>query len=202
LTLPAPPAALRVRPRIFELQTGALLVRFYDPARGPWDQQRSFGPLPEVRFDHHHPPLGEDPDRSIWYASTSLVGAVAEAFGSLGFVDKGAGRRVCVARARLPLHLLDLVGAGPRAFGLDQRLATSREYGRCQEWPRAFYDAYPDVRGLRWRGRQAGSLCCALNDRADMGSLDPLADHDLSNPAVWPRIARAARRCHLPVVAP
>ena len=202
LTLRAPPAVLSSRPRLHQLEPPTLLVRFYHPAHGPWYRQRAYGPLPEVRFDHHLPPSGAHQARSLWYASTSLIGALAEAFGSLGFVDKGSGRRVCLVRIRLPLSLLDLVGAGPRVFGLDQRLATSREYGRCQEWARAFYEAYPSIHGLRWRGREAGSLCCALNGRVDMASLALVADHDLGHPDVWPRIARAARRCHLRIVAP
>jgi hypothetical protein len=176
------------------------MVRFYDPTHGPWNQRRSYGPLPHVRFDHHLPPAGTAPGRSIWFAAASLTGALAEAFGSLGLVDRESGRRVCLARARSALSLLDLVGVGPRVFGLDQRIATSRDYGRCQQWSRAFYDTYPAILGLRWRGRESGSICYALNDRADMESLELLADHDLGNAAVWPRIARAARRCHLRVV--
>jgi hypothetical protein len=202
LTLPAPPAVLPARPRFHELPPGSLLVRFYDPARGSWAQHRAFGPLPHARFDHHLPPPGTSSDRSIWYAATSLVGALAEAFGDLGLVDRGAGRRVCVVRVEKPVPLLDLVGVGPRVFALDQRLATSRNSASCQEWARAFYAAYPAIRGLRWRGRQAGSICCAFNDRLEPACLTLDADYDLGHAAVWPRIARAAHRCRLRIVAP
>jgi hypothetical protein len=95
------------------------------------------------------------------------------------------------------MPVLDLVGVAPRTFGLDQRIATSRDYGRCQEWARAFYKAYPDVCGIRWRGRQAGAICVALNDRADMEAIEVLQDRSLGDPEVWPRITRAARRCRL-----
>jgi hypothetical protein len=201
LTLPLPPAALPPRPRLFELAPESLLVRFYHPAHGAWSAQRRYGPLPELRFDHHLPPLGSSSDRSVWYAATSLLGAVAEAFGNLGFIDRDCGRRVCLVRVRRPITVLDLVGTAPRTFGLDQRIATSRDYTVCQEWARAFYQSYPTVRGLRWRGRQAGSICLALNDRLDTQSLEALADHDLGDPTVWPRIARVARSCHLRIVA-
>ena len=202
MTLPSPPAVLPPRPRLYEIAAGDLLVRFYNPAHGGWNVRRSYGPLPELRFDHHRPPPGSSSDRTVWYAATSLLGAVAEAFGNHGFIDRGSGRRVCVVRVREPIAVLDLIGAAPRKFGLDQRIATSREYERCQEWARAFYEGYPDVHGLRWRGRQAGAVCFALNDRTDMKSLEALVDRDLGDPEVWPRILRAARRCHLRIVAP
>ena len=197
MTLPSPPAILPLRPRLFRLNPGDLLVRFYNPIHGDWSARRAYGPLPGLRFDHHIPPPGSASDRSVWYAATSLLGAMAEAFGNLGVVDRGSGRRVCIVRIAEPIPVLDLVGVAPRRFGLDQRIATSRDYPRCQEWARAFYEAYPDVCGLRWRGRQAGSICFALNDRADMASLVKLHDRGISDPEVWPRIARAARRCRL-----
>jgi len=201
LTLPSPPAVLPPRPKLYEIAAGDLLVRFYNPAHGGWNARRSYGPLPGLRFDHHLPPPGSGSDRSVWYAATSLLGAVAEAFGNLGFIDRGSSRRVCVARVREPIAVLDMIGAAPRAFGLDQRIATSREYERCQEWARALYEGYPKIRGLRWRGRQAGAVCFALNDRTDLSSLEALIDRNLGDPEVWPRIVRAARRCHLQIVA-
>jgi hypothetical protein len=126
---------------------------------------------------------------------------VAEAFGNLGFIDRWCGRRVCLVRVRETIPVLDLVGTAPRAYGLDQGIASSRDYPSCQAWARAWYEAYPAIRGLRWRGRQAGSVCLALNDRAEMGSLEALVDRDLGDPEVWPRIARAARSCHLRIIA-
>lgn len=202
MVIPPPPMALPRRHRLFNLAPGALLVRFYNPAHGPWYSRRSYGPLAEARFDHHRPPPGSDSSRSIWYAATSLMGAVSEAFGGRGFLDRGSGRRICVARVLSPLPVLDLVGAGPRAYGLDQRIATTRDYPNCQAWARTFYESYSDIHGIRWRGRQAGAVCVALNDRADMRSLEAVVDRDLSDPEVWPRIASAARRCHLIVLAP
>lgn len=185
-----------MNPPLYELGPGTRLVRFYNSKHGPWDQQRSFGPLPDVRFDHHSPPTA----RSVWYAATSIVGAVAEAFGNQGFIDKSSGRRLCVATPRLRLPLVDLVGVAARAFGLDQRIGTSTDYVRCQEWARAFYDSYPEIQGIRWRGRQTGSICVVLNDRIGRGSLEAVADHDISHPDIWPQISRAARRAHLRII--
>ncbi|HWM94570.1 MAG TPA: RES family NAD+ phosphorylase [Thermoanaerobaculia bacterium] len=202
MTLPSPPADLPPRPRLYKLAQGDLLVRFYNPAHGGWDALRTYGPLHELRFDHHLPPPGSSTNRSVWYAATSVLGAVAEAFGNNGFIDRGSGRRICLVRVREPIVVLDLAGAAPRAFGLDQRIATSRDYTSCQAWARAFYEGYPGIFGLRWRGRQAGAVCFALNDRTDMGSLEALVDRDVGDPEVWPRIVRAARRCRIRILAP
>jgi hypothetical protein len=184
---------------VHEVEPGSRLVRFYDPVHGPWNRQRSYGPLPGMRFDHHAPPLSFHLDRSVWYAATSLIGAVSESFGDKGFLDQGSGRRICVTRPRLSLRVLDLVGIAARAFGLDQRIGTELDSSLCQEWSRAFYDHYPDLQGIRWRGRQAGSICLALNDRVEMDLLELVLDHDIAHPDVWSRIADSARRAHLRV---
>ncbi len=198
-----PPAAaeLPANPPVRVVAPGLELVRFYRRIHGPWDARRSLGPLSRARFDHHRPPLGNDPERSVWYAARSLIGATAEAFGTLGLVDKSSDRRLVVARVRSPLRLLDLAGTAARAFGLDQRIGTSTAYEICQAWARAFYGSYGDIEGIHWRGRQAGSLCVVLTDRADMSKLDVVTDDEISDPAVWPRVARAARRCRLRVLS-
>lgn len=197
MSLPSPPPVLPVNPPLRELGPGDRLVRFYNPRHGGWDQQRSFGPLPDVRFDHH----SSVPGRSVWYAATSMLGAVAEAFGNQGFVDRDSGRRICIATTRSPLLLIDLVGVAARFFRLDQRIGTSTEYARCQEWAKAFYDSYPEISGIRWRGRQTGSICVVLNDRVGRGSLGAITDCDISHPDIWPQISRAARRARLRIVA-
>ncbi|HEX4962303.1 MAG TPA: RES family NAD+ phosphorylase [Thermoanaerobaculia bacterium] len=180
-----------------ELQPGSRLVRFYNPIYGPWNGRRAYGPLPGMRFDHHLPPPGLHSDRSVWYAATSLIGAVSEAFGDAGFLDPRSGRRICVASPRLSLMVLNLVGVAARAFGLDQRIGTELDSSLCQEWARAFYDHYPEIQGIRWRGRQAGSICVALNERAELDLLELALDYDILHPDVWPRITDSARRAHL-----
>jgi hypothetical protein len=202
LSLPSPPPVLPVSPQLHELSPGRKLVRIYNPAHGPWHRQRFYGPLPEMRFDHQIHPPRESPDRSVWYAATSLTGAVSEAFGNSGFIDKRSGRHICVVNPRLSLSLLDLVGTSARAFGLDQRIGTERDYSLCQRWARTFYEQYPGIQGIRWRGRQAGSICVLLNDRVEMDLLALVVDYDISHPDVWHRIARAARRCKLRIVVP
>jgi hypothetical protein len=95
---------------------------------------------------------------------------------------------------------LNLAGIAARAFGLDQRIGTDRDYPLCQQWARAFYKGYPQIHGIRWRGRQAGSICLVLNDRVEMDQLELIADSDIAHPDVWSRIARAALRAHLRIL--
>jgi hypothetical protein len=177
------------------------LVRVYDPTRGPWHQRRTFGPLPEGgRFDHHRPPPGDDPERSVWYASTRLVGAVAEAFGPLGFLDRCGDKRLTVVELTGSVTLLNLVGVAARHVGLTQEIASTIDYAVTQQWARAFYCQYPDIHGVRWSGRQAGAVSVLLNDRADISDLILLEDHGVWDPAVRARVARAARDCRLTIV--
>lgn len=153
-----------------------------------------------MRFDHHLPPIGTSPDRSVWYSAASLIGAVAESFGNDAFIDHTSERRVISVVVKRHFDVLDLVGVAARSVNLTQEIASTTEYAKTQEWARAFYDQYPDLVGIRWRGRQAGSICLLLHDRAQMDHLSLLSDNAISDSCVWPRIARAAGKCHLRVV--
>lgn len=138
--------------------------------------------------------------RSVWYASTSLRGAVAEACGRLGFVDRGSGCKIVLARITRSIRVLDLVGVAARRLKLTQEIGTTTDYAFCQSYARAFYDQYPGIQGIRWRGREVGSINLVLNDRADMAALFPEVDEKIIHSDLWPRIARAARDCRLAIV--
>lgn len=197
--LPAPPARLPPDPPILALPPGLRLLRFYKPARGKWPTQRAYGPVADMRFDHHPPPCRLHVDRSVWYSATSLRGAVAESFGREASIKRGARLRVVMATVRKQLRVLDLVGVAARSLGLTQEIAATTDCHACQEWARALYDHYPQAHGIRWRGRQSGSVCVVLHDRAEMARLEG-ESWSLTDPEVWPRIARAARDCRLTVV--
>lgn len=198
MKLPSTP--LLAKPEAHTLAAGTRLVRFYDPDHGDGCARRHYGPLPAARFDHHPLPVAWHPACSVWYAAPSLLGAVAEAFDRLGLVDREARRRVALVRCTHDLVLVDLVGTAARAVGADQELASSTDYVGCQVWARALYATPIGAQGLRWKGRTAGTTCVVLNDRVPADGLAVDADHALGDPAVWPRIARAARECRLAVL--
>jgi hypothetical protein len=199
LTLSSPPPTLPA-PAVWTLPNGLKLIRFHDPAWSGWNVHRFYGPRLDMRFDHHLPPLGVSPDRSVWYSSTSLIGAVAESFGSAGQVDRACGRRLVKAEVTRPLEVVDLVGVAARRVGLTQEVGAATDYAKTQEWARAFYDQYAHLVGIRWRGRQSGSICFVLSDRAAMNHLTLLSDHAVNDARTWPRIAGAARKGSLRVI--
>ena len=107
--------------------------------------------------------------------------------------------RVVLATVRGELRVLDLVGAAARTLGLTQEIAATTDYAACQLWARALYGNYPQAHGIRWRGRQSGSMCVVFHDRAEMDRLEG-DSWSVTDPEVWPRIARAARDCRLAIL--
>lgn len=198
MALPEPEGAeLPEKPPEVELGVGRRLVRIFNPARGGWDRQRFFGPVKNMRFDHHPPPTRVHETYSVWYAASSLRGAVAEAFGRAGAIDRRVERRIIRAEVRRPLRLLDLLGVSARALGLTQEIAAGTQYELTRRWALQLYESYPFLHGMRWRGREVGSINYLLDDRASMERLEG-RDWALGDPAVASRIARAAHDCRIP----
>lgn len=125
---------------------------------------------------------------------------MAEAFGKIGFLDRTSDRRIAMVRLNKPITVLDLLGAAVKRLKLTQEIATTTDYRLCQSYARAFYDQFPSVQGIRWRGREIGSVNLVLNDRTDFSLLALQVDLPLADSAVWTRIARAARNCRLDVI--
>ena len=202
--LPHPPSDLSGGRR-FTLSKGSPLARFYNPGRGPWHTLRHFGPIEDQRFDHHEPPKEKDKDEGVWYAGRTLKGAVAERFGRHPRIVDGNGPdKVVLLEVAAFVRVFDFVGDAARfaAPGMDQRIGTTTDYAITQGWARAIYQRRPDVAGIRWMGRQAGTLNVVLTDRADLSRLKIIHDYSIGDPAVWPRIATAATALNLIVIAP
>ncbi len=201
--LPPPPSDLSGGQR-FTLSKGSLLVRFYNPARGPWDSLRHFGPMDDQRFDHHQPPKNKDKSEGVWYAGMTLKGAVAERFGRHPqIVDANGPDRVILLEVSSFIRVFDFVDDAARfaAPGMDQRIGTSTDYALTQQWARTIYQQRHDIAGIRWRGRQAGTINIVLSDRADLSRLTIVHDYSISDPAVWPRIVQAATALKLKAIA-
>lgn len=202
MSLPKPESfrdQLPADPPVDVLDPGEKLVRIFQPRRGGWSAHRFYGPLDDMRFDHHPSPCRLHDDHSVWYSSASLIGAVAEVWGRKKEIDRDAGQRIAVATVEMPLRVLDLLGVAARRVELTQEIASSTEYDVTRAWAREFYSRYGDLHGIRWRGRQSGSICVLLNDRATMGHLSA-RDWSITDIEVWPRITRCARACRISVV--
>ncbi len=199
MSIPLPTTRLP-KPKVHSLQVGKKLVRFYNPFLQDWNIGRYYGPIRDQRFDHQPSPKGDSEPESVWYSSGSLIGAVAESFGRDRVLDKNCGRRVCIVELSVAFDVVDFCGVGPRHLGLDQQICTTTDYRATQTWARALYLQFTDLVGIRWRGRQVSSENVVLTDRADLETLVLLSDHDISEAAIWPRIANAARKCRITIV--
>jgi hypothetical protein len=92
------------------------------------------------------------------------------------------------------------VGVAARRFGLTQEIATTTDYDLTHQWARALYERYETLAGLRWRGRESGSIFVVLTDRVPMQNLVREIDLPITDSSIWPRVARAAHRCGVKVV--
>jgi hypothetical protein len=188
--LPAPPgvAALRAIERdSTRLARGAVLARVYftggaHPAR--WNQFRRYGPT-NARFDHHTSDArgrAAEQDRAILYCATSAVTCLAEVFQETRRIDRV--RRapwLAVFRLERDLDLLDLTGAYPTRAGASMAINSGSRV-RARAWARAWYEAFPDLQGIRYASSMnANEAAIALTDRAE--KLEPLPRHpDFNRP--------------------
>lgn len=92
--------------------TGEMLWRIHKTAGAypaAWNEYRTYGPLPSMRWDPHPPPVGDHPDGMVIYASTDLRTAVAEVFQSTRRIDPYTGDpHVTTFVPRQPLRLLQM----------------------------------------------------------------------------------------------
>ncbi len=147
-------------------------MRLFDPSRHGTTATgfRSHGPL--LRFDHHRGrddgTPGDDPERGIYYAATSLSGCLVEVFGDTGVVDLDR-HHVALPVLRRDLRLLDLRGSGAMKAGTKAAIAKVSERGTSQAWARYFYettDIYDYVDGLVYFNAHNDEDAFALYERA------------------------------------
>jgi len=118
---------------------------------------------PQYRFD--------DPDRefSVTYGNTTDIGAFVEVYGDTQRVEASQRHRwVTQLESQRPLLLLDMDDASTqKAFGLDARIGTARQYATTQQWSRTLHGWYPDADGIRYRSRHENSTLnvCLFLDR-------------------------------------
>jgi len=181
-------AALRaIEPDTTPLARGTVLARVYFTA-GPyptrWDRFRRHGPT-NARFDHHAPDARGHPvdqDRGILYCAASAVTCLAEVFQETRRIDRV--RRapwLAVFRLERDLDLLDLTGAYPTRAGASMAINSGSRV-RARAWARAWYEAFPDLQGIRYASSMnANEAAIALTDRAE--KLEPLPRHpDFNRP--------------------
>ena len=168
-----------------------------------WNALRIFGPV--LRFDPHPLPKGEHPGHGVWYAASTPVGALAEAYQVDRTIDRERGgpylTGLSFTRALIVLDLaIDSPGAWATRAGGNFAISTAT-HALTQRWARHIVDAFPELDGLRYNGRFAGDACLALFTPAASAMPDrPRLSLPLSHPDLASRIAGAARRLGYRVV--
>lgn len=156
--------------------------------------RRTYGPL--HRFDHHLPPHDAPAicpqGRSATYLAKTLRAAASEVFSSLDPFRVCPNWHMAWLRAKAPLKVQDITGAGGMALGAGPWLGSSppefvdRSY--TQEWARKIYSD-TDLHGIRYTGSHEEGPCIAIWDRAPelelvLNAGDPY-DTRIQEPEVW-----------------
>ena len=148
--------------------TTELLWRIHKTGGGypsAWNDFRATGPLPQMRWDPHPPPVGADPFYGVLYASTDFRTAVAEVFQSTKRIDAYTGEpKVSTFVPDRPLQLLELFCDGA-PWLIRHDASHSLMHGRkstCRNWAHAIREDAPHVDGLWVESTMTGEATTVL----------------------------------------
>ncbi|MGH3492168.1 MAG: RES family NAD+ phosphorylase [Sciscionella sp.] len=163
-----------------------------------WNQLRTFGPLPSMRYDPHPEPL-EQYDEGVLYAAAdhpgvpALVTAVAEVFQATRAIDVDSfAPQLTAWTPTRDLRLLDLTGD----WALGNQAAHSLAHAprsTCRAWARAIRATWPDLDGL-WAPStmSAGTVVVLWNPAHDSFPATPAFSRPLAHPLVRRVLAQIA----------
>lgn len=191
---PPPLATLYSVPaEITILVSGTILWRIY--FRGGqypthWSTFRFVGPT-DARFDHHTPSVDGVTlqDRGILYAALNGVTCIAEVFQQHRVIDTVRAAPALVGFViQRDLSLLDLTNSFPTRIGASMAINTGAR-SRARRWAQRFYQAYPDIVGIRYPSSMHGNApAVALNERAIPSEFlpeRPIFHRLLADPSLW-----------------
>lgn len=198
--LPQPPPAhvlAGIAPDPYLIPAGTELWRIY--ARGgtyprAWNVFRAYGPVMDMRFDHHEEPPQEQP-RRILYGASRIPICVAGFFQRGRTIDRDRGEPWLVGfTATRDVMFLNLCGTWPTRAGASMALNTGR-HDLARQWSRAIYDAYPHVEGLWYASSMyANQPAFALYERAEEAlAQTPFFHMALSAPGLYAPLHGIAR---------
>lgn len=211
-TLPDPPSASELRQigtrddELRRIDTSETYWRVHRTEGGhvlAWDAFRHFGPV--LRFDPHPPPRSHYPDRAVWYGASTPGTALAEAFQVDRTIDRRNGRPYLTGLSfTRALSVLDLAVDSPGAWatraGGTFAISTA-PHTVTQRWARTIVDAFPDLEGVRYNSRFAGTASVALFAPARSATpTQPVISLPLTHPDLGGRLAETARRIGYQVI--
>ena len=211
-TLPDPPSASELRQigirddELRRIDTSETYWRVHRTEGGhvlAWDAFRHFGPV--LWFDPHPPPRSHYPDRAVWYGASTPGTALAEAFQVDRTIDRRNGRPYLTGLSfTRALSVLDLAVDSPGAWatraGGTFAISTA-PHTVTQRWARTIVDAFPDLDGVRYNSRFAGTASVALFAPARSATpTQPVISLPLTHPDLGGRLAETARRIGYQVI--
>ena len=211
-TLPDPPSASELRQigirddELRRIDTSETYWRVHRTEGGhvlAWDAFRHFGPV--LRFDPHPPPRSHYPDGAVWYGASTPGTALAEAFQVDRTIDRRNGRPYLTGLSfTRALSVLDLAVDSPGAWatraGGTFAISTA-PHTVTQRWARTIVDAFPDLDGVRYNSRFAGTASVALFAPARSATpTQPVISLPLTHPDLGGRLAETARRIGYQVI--
>lgn len=152
----------------------------------PWNQLRTYGPLPSMRWDPHPGPSPGARCDGVLYAAGDLATSLAEVYQTTRVIDTRAGTPTLTAwHPQRPLHLLDLSTTWLlRNSASTALLAAPRSV--CRRWARAIYTTWPDLDGLYVPSTMTGRPNIVLwTAGADSIPMMPEFSRPLAHPLVW-----------------
>lgn len=105
----------------------------------PWDGLREFGPLHQMRWDPHRPPLGMHPGVGVAYCATDPTTAFAEVFQSRRVIRTDSDQALTAWFPTRDLRLLDLTGRWATTNGASASLHAAPR-STCRAWAQAIHD--------------------------------------------------------------
>ena len=159
-----------------------------------WNQPRTFGPLPTMRYDPHPEPAAPSLE-GVLYTATSLGTALAETFQATRVVDSGSFRpQVTAWTPTRDLRLLDLTGGWALRNGAAFSLTTAPK-STCRTWARQIRATWPDLDGLWAPSTMTGDANVVLwNPARTSLPAAPDFSRPLADPTVRAIAARIARQ--------
>lgn len=205
---PEPPGrgqlAARLPPDIHSIPRGSTVWRIY--YRGglhpvAWNRFRRWGPVANMRFDHHSPPPRLQ-TRSVMYGALLVPTCFAEVFQDTRTIERSRNQPWLVGFGLTrAVALLDLTGNWPTRAGASMAMTTGRR-DRARRWSVRIYEDYPAIEGL-WYGSSmdANHPAVALYERAQNALPTwPIFHRAVADPALDLHVAAAALRFNYLVV--
>jgi RES domain len=158
----------------------------------PWNELRTYGPLPSMRWDPHPGPQPAEHPDGVLYAASDVATGLAEVYQSTRVIDTRAGApRLTAWEPTRPLQLLDLSETWLlRNAASAALLAAPRS--TCRRWARAIYATWTELDGLQAPSTMTGRVNVVLwAAAADAMPAAPAFSRPLTQPLVW-SLAQAA----------